>query len=125
MLAKAKQRHAVRRTPKSDTWQLVPADEISGRQHARKTGRADAKRYLERVVKRTPGHALGTVGRSGAQATVRLDLERIVHRRERAAAGGRRWQQQQPPPRNDRANMIPKPVKRAAETVATREASAG
>ena len=94
---------------KSDTWRLVPADEVTIGSALEKIA-AEAKTYLERVRREHPGTPWAALAEAELEQpfgwTWKEAYTGVKPRRQVAGADDRRQ------PRDDRVKTIPRPVKR-------------
>ncbi|MGD9721672.1 MAG: vWA domain-containing protein [Pirellulales bacterium] len=107
MLAKAKAGMKFK-TADSDTWLLAPADEISVGSALEKAA-GEARTYLERVVREHPQTPWAVL----AQAELKQPLGWTWKEANTGVLARREAANNQPrPPRDDKAKMLPRPVKR-------------
>ena len=97
--------------PKHDTWRLVPDDDVSVSSTLAKQAR-DAKTYLQRVVEEHPHTPWAYLAENELKQPLgwrwKEEYTGVNQPRQVANANNPR------PPRDDRAKMLPKPVKRPA-----------
>jgi hypothetical protein len=94
---------------KSDTWVLAPADEITVGSVLEKQA-AEAKDYLARVVREHPHTPWAVVAEAELKQPFGWKWTEAytgVNERRQVAANARNR-----PPRDDKAKMIPRPIKR-------------
>ncbi len=108
MLAKAKTGMAFK-DAKNDTWTLAPANEISVGSTLEKQA-AEAKQYLERVVKEHPGTPWAQMAQADLNQPMGWKWQEgytgVMERRQAMQNNNPR------PPRDDRAKMLPRPERR-------------